>query len=142
MDALRNYLSALQLMFRGERPPTFWDARRLPGGGKVGRFWHSSKSERRCERPPYDRLLNNPVLRDDYHLHKATQECGSEAQLPYAYTKGNSRGEGRCVTVLPIRSEVDVGKGEPTDETRCNETSRRRDGWWILALLQALEEVR
>ena len=45
---------------------------RLPGGGpKVGTFWMHCKGGRRCRRPPYDRLLANPVLRADYRCHRS-----------------------------------------------------------------------
>ena len=50
-------------------PPRHNDKAELPGLGevKVGRYWTHCKSERRCGRPPYDRLLTNLVLRDEYH---------------------------------------------------------------------------
>ena len=38
----------------------------LPGGVAIGNFWRYCKRLKRCGRPPYDRLLNNPVLRTDY----------------------------------------------------------------------------
>ena len=66
MDALRPYSSALEFMLRKEQPPMQRDARKLPGGGTLGRFWNHCKIDRKWERPPYDRLLINPVLRDDY----------------------------------------------------------------------------
>ena len=46
--------------------PKAKDVTKLPGGSKLGRFWDNCKSERKCRRPPYDRLLVNPVLRADY----------------------------------------------------------------------------
>ena len=42
------------------------DQAELPGGGKLGLFWNNCKHNRMCGRPPYDRLLDNPVLRADY----------------------------------------------------------------------------
>ena len=42
------------------------DSTLLPGGGRLGVFWDNCKHRRTCERPPYDRLLTNPVLRADY----------------------------------------------------------------------------
>ena len=45
-------------------PPRQRDRLKLPNDGPmVGMFWH----RRRCERPPYDKLLSNSVLRADYH---------------------------------------------------------------------------
>ena len=41
----------------------------LPGGGKLGLFWRNCKRWMKCGRPPYDRLLTNPVLRADYRAH-------------------------------------------------------------------------
>ena len=40
----------------------------LPSRSKLGHFWNNCKTRRRCGRPPYDRLLTNPVLRVDYRI--------------------------------------------------------------------------
>ena len=62
--------SALGWMGCRTRPPKMREQARLPGGGpKIGGFWACCKIERRCGRPPYDRLLTHPVLRADYHYH-------------------------------------------------------------------------
>ena len=49
-------------------PPRWKDKAELPGLGevKVGTFWSECKVRRRCGKPPYDRLLNNPMLRMNY----------------------------------------------------------------------------
>ena len=66
---------ALAWMEGRAKAPKRRDDTRLPAGGPmVGMFWHHCKSqrkesenrERRCGKPPYDRLLDNPVLRADY----------------------------------------------------------------------------
>ena len=57
--------SALKWMEGREKAPTARDITKLPGGGKLGLFWHSCKTKRKCNRPPFDRLLMNPVLRAD-----------------------------------------------------------------------------
>ena len=52
------------------------DEMRMPGAGgglRVGPFWDHCKYESRCRRSPYDRLLNNPVLRADYPGHAAAR---------------------------------------------------------------------
>ena len=48
------------------RAPKYNDTTELPGGGKLGFFWKKCKRQRRCGRPPHDRLLICPVLRADY----------------------------------------------------------------------------
>ncbi len=60
-----------------QTPPKHRDTAELPGLGdvRVGLFWVRCKTERRCGRPPYDRLLNNPVLRADYRTrHGGTRD--------------------------------------------------------------------
>ena len=52
----------------------------LPGGTKLGIFWMGCKNNRRCGRPPYDRLLTNPVLRADYRITAAPREGDSKAE--------------------------------------------------------------
>ena len=39
----------------------------IEAGPMVGAFWRDCKGKRKCNRSPYDRLLDNPVLRADYH---------------------------------------------------------------------------
>ena len=53
------------------KAPKCSDTTELPGGGKLGIFWKECKSRRRCGRPPYDRLLTNPVLKADYRTHRS-----------------------------------------------------------------------
>ena len=67
-------LPVLELMKSNGKAPKHSDATELPGGGRLGNFWDNCKSKRRCEGIPYNQLLVNPVLRDDYRPHKATQE--------------------------------------------------------------------
>ena len=57
----------MEVMKGRERVPAVRDQTLLPGGGKLGEFWKKCKSEKRCERTPYDRLLTNPLLKADYH---------------------------------------------------------------------------
>ena len=66
---LRAEPPALGWMEGRARPPKRGDKTRLPGGGPmVGPFWDKCRSQRKCTRPPYDRLLSNPVLKADYHV--------------------------------------------------------------------------
>ena len=58
--------STLELMKNRDAVPKYDDRTELPGGTKLGIFWKDCKSPRRCERPPYGRLLINPVLKADY----------------------------------------------------------------------------
>ena len=48
------------------KAPKQRDPSLLPGGGTLGSFWRECKRKRRCESPLYGRLLDNPVLREDY----------------------------------------------------------------------------
>ena len=68
VGALQVEWSALAWMAVRQRAPRQMDKAELPGLGEVnvGKFWINCKSRRRCGRPPYDRLLTNPVLRADY----------------------------------------------------------------------------
>ena len=59
-------LPALRLMRDRTHPPRSRDTTILDGGTKLGPFWSDCKRKKRCTRPPYDRLLANPVLRADY----------------------------------------------------------------------------
>ena len=62
-------------MMEGRRKaPNTRDTTELPGGSKLGRFWVRCRHERSCGKPPYDRLLNNLVLRADYRSQTATRE--------------------------------------------------------------------
>ena len=49
-----------------EQAPKARDPTELPGGGRLGNFWHRCKARRLCGRVPYDQLLTIPVLRADY----------------------------------------------------------------------------
>ena len=66
VDHLRVELPTLRLMWDRTHPPRYTDATVLEGGVKLGRFWTYCKFRKRCAKPPYDRLLANPVLRADY----------------------------------------------------------------------------
>ena len=75
IQAARTQPSALKLMEGRERAPKKRDTTELPDGSKLGLFWMECKRLRRCGRSPYDRLLNNPVLRADYRTqHHGTRE--------------------------------------------------------------------
>ena len=66
------------------QPPKRRDETPLWGGGpRDGIFWRDCKRRRRCVRPPYDRLLDNPELRVDYRHQLAAREG-----------EGKPRGEG------------------------------------------------
>ena len=56
------------------RAPKHRNTTKLPDGTELGRFWSDCKVKRRCGRPPYDRLLVNPVLRADYRSNTAWYE--------------------------------------------------------------------
>ena len=58
--------SALLWMGTREGAPKRQETADLPGGSNTGNFWHDCKMLKRCGRPPYDRLLANPILRADY----------------------------------------------------------------------------
>ena len=60
--------------------PKARDITELPRGGKLGMFWRDCKCERRCGRPPYDRLLAHPVLRADYRCHPGAARAVGPAQ--------------------------------------------------------------
>ena len=53
----------------------------LEGGSRLGNFWDHCKSERRCSKPPYDRLLTNPVLRADYHSPRSVTKSSRPLML-------------------------------------------------------------
>ena len=61
-------VSALRWMEGRANPPKYRNTTELFSGTKLGWFWGNCKSERRCGRPPYDRLLTNTVLRADYRI--------------------------------------------------------------------------
>ncbi len=63
---LRGPPPALGWMEGRKRTPKGSESTKLSGGTKVGQFWQNCKWRRLCGRPPYDRLLNNPVLGADY----------------------------------------------------------------------------
>ena len=56
----------MELMKGRARVPKKGDPTMLPGGGKLGLFWHCCKGRGRCEHSPYNRLLDNPLLKLDY----------------------------------------------------------------------------
>ena len=66
VDHLRAKPPVLRLMRDRPHPPTVRDQTILDGGIRLGKFWINCKSQKRCAKPPYDRLLTNPVLRADY----------------------------------------------------------------------------
>ena len=74
MGDLRAYQPALRWMVGRSQVPVQCDPTELPGGGRLGWFWRDCKILRRCGRPPYDRLLTNPVLRADYRITAAARE--------------------------------------------------------------------
>ena len=81
VQAVRTQPSALKLMEGRERAPKWGDTTvttELPDGCKLESFWKECKSRRKCERPPYDRLLINPVLRADYCTTTTTREMPGE----------------------------------------------------------------
>ncbi len=47
-------------------------------GAKRGVFWDNCKRFRRCRRPPYDRLLDNHVLRADYRFDAPARESNHQ----------------------------------------------------------------
>ena len=79
------------------------DRAKLPGGGKIGYFWAHCKSERKCGRPPYDRLLTNPVLRADYRIIPTVREGDSRAQAEDCKT----RDQGSDSTEPTVRPRMD-----------------------------------
>ena len=74
IQVVRTQPFALMLMEGRERAPKWRDTTELPDGSKLGWFWVNCKSKRTRGRPPYDRLLTNPVLRADYHATAAARE--------------------------------------------------------------------
>ena len=71
--------STLKLTQDSKETPKRRDPTELPGGSRLGLFWMDCKDRRLCGRPPYDRLLTNPVLRADYRagnvrIHRGTRE--------------------------------------------------------------------
>ena len=75
-------VSAMGWMEGSTEPPKWNDTTPMAGAGKLGRFWLDCKRERKCGRPPYDRLLDNPVLRADYHAPH-TQHERYISRMPY-----------------------------------------------------------
>ena len=61
---------ALRWMENETQPPRGRDQTALDGGAKLGRFWDNCKSQKRCVKSPYDRLLANPVLKADYVYYR------------------------------------------------------------------------
>ena len=59
--------SALRWMEGRKDAPKHGDPAELPGASMLWTFWMHCKYSKRCGRPPYDRLLINPVLRADYN---------------------------------------------------------------------------
>ena len=74
VEAVRNKLTVLRMMEGREEAPKRRDTTELPGWGTLGNFWKKCKGERKCGRPPYDRLLGNSVLRTDYRTTKDRYE--------------------------------------------------------------------
>ena len=69
----------LNLMKGKEIVPKHADTTLLPGGTMIGNFWRCCKAERKCGRPPYDWLLDNPALREDYRTTAAARESSGQA---------------------------------------------------------------
>ena len=61
--------------------PTVRDSIELPCGGKLGTFWTHCKSMRRCEKPPYDRLMTNPILRVDYRTSQRHERAIAKSKI-------------------------------------------------------------
>ena len=80
VDDLRAQLPLLRWMGDQAHPPKDNDRTILGGETKLGTFWRNCKCERRCGKPPYDRLLTNPVLRADYRITAAPREGDSKAE--------------------------------------------------------------
>ena len=75
VQTLQTEPSALRWMEGRAEPPKYTDKMRLSGGGPmVGWFWVSCNIRRKCDNPPYDRLLTNSVLRADYSKHSAARQ--------------------------------------------------------------------
>ena len=66
VEHLQAELPALRWVEDQTRPPKLNNQTMLEGGARLGKFWANCKSEKRCAKPPYDRLLANPVLKTDY----------------------------------------------------------------------------
>ena len=62
------------------KAPKQRDTTELPDGSMLGIFWMGCKNKRRCGRPPYDRLLTNPVLKNEYHTAAVKYCCGTKEQ--------------------------------------------------------------
>ena len=73
--------SALEWMQGKDRAPRQSDPTVLSGGSKLGIFWKDCKNTRRCGRPPYDRLLSNPVLDIAFRLPEGGGSTVIEAEL-------------------------------------------------------------
>ena len=80
VDAVRNKLTVLRLMEGREEAPKRRDTTELPGGGKLGMFWNNCKTQKKCGRLPYARLLTNPVLRADYRITVAARESDGKTK--------------------------------------------------------------
>ena len=64
---------------RGQtHPPKKVNQTILDGGTKLGIFWnHCKRTKKKWTKPPYDRLLTNPVFKAHYHFHGATNDTWS-----------------------------------------------------------------
>ena len=63
---LRAELPTLRWMGDRAHAPKSNDQTMLEDGARLGCFWSRCKYRKKCMKPPYDRLLTNPVLRADY----------------------------------------------------------------------------
>ena len=89
-----------------EVAPKSRDMAVLSTGTNVGRFWNGCKDRRLCGRPPYDRLLVNPVLRADYRtVTAAVRESDGRTQAE----EGEARDQGSGGTGTVVRFRVDQG---------------------------------
>eukprot|EP00929_Paragymnodinium_shiwhaense_P109398 TRINITY_DN75803_c0_g1_i1.p1 TRINITY_DN75803_c0_g1~~TRINITY_DN75803_c0_g1_i1.p1 ORF type:complete len:1049 (-),score=111.10 TRINITY_DN75803_c0_g1_i1:175-3321(-) len=62
-----------------QRSPRQREDARFTDQSKIGLFWGSCKTARRCVQKPYDRLLDSPILRDDWLRYcqrsKSSEPC-------------------------------------------------------------------
>ncbi len=66
---LRTEPPALRWMGKRIHLPNMRDPTVLEGVTRLGMFWNCCQTTKRCTKPPYDRLLTNPVLKADYRSH-------------------------------------------------------------------------
>ena len=67
VNKLRTIRSVLEWMRARSKSPKYREEARLgEEGSKVGIFWVNCKIGRKCMKSPYERLLSNPVLAEDY----------------------------------------------------------------------------